>query len=57
VVDYVKQGWFVIVAYIIGFFIMLGVVGWHPHAPHRKDRIETPTEQTVTPAETEPVTQ
>ncbi|MFA5972613.1 MAG: SLC13 family permease [Lentimicrobiaceae bacterium] len=34
VVNYVKSGWFVIVAYIIGFFIMLGVVGWHPHTPH-----------------------
>ena len=57
VVDYVKKGWFVIVAYIIGFFIMLGVVGWHPHAPHRKDRSATQTEQTDIPAETESVTQ
>jgi Na+/H+ antiporter NhaD/arsenite permease-like protein len=39
VVKYVKHGWFVIVAYILGFFVMLGVVGWHPHAPHRKDHI------------------
>jgi Na+/H+ antiporter NhaD/arsenite permease-like protein len=45
VVDYVKKAWFVTVAYIIGFFIMLGVVGWHPHAPHRKDKITVPTEQ------------
>ena len=50
VVDYVKKGWFVIVAYIIGFFIMLGVGGWHPHAPHRKDKQAGHTEQLVVPA-------
>lgn len=44
VANYVRKGWFVIVAYIIGFFIMLGVVGWHPHAPHKKDKISQ-TEQ------------
>jgi len=49
VVNYVKAGWYVTVAYIIGFFIMLGVVGWHPHAPHRKDRNITTTEQVVIP--------
>jgi hypothetical protein len=28
-------------AYIIGFFIMLGVVGWNPHPPHKKSRQST----------------
>ncbi len=37
VVKYVKNGWHVAVAYIVGFFVMLGTVGWHPHAPHRKE--------------------
>lgn len=37
VVKYVKHGWHVSVAYIAGFFVMLGIVGWHPHAPHRKE--------------------
>lgn len=32
---YVKSGWHVTVAYIVGFFVMLYVVGWHPHAPHK----------------------
>jgi Na+/H+ antiporter NhaD/arsenite permease-like protein len=49
VVEYVKKGWFVIVAYIIGFFVMLGVAGWNPHAPHKKGRTATPTEQTISP--------
>lgn len=39
-VSYIKKGWFVILAYIVGFFIMLGIVGWHPHAPH-KDKANT----------------
>jgi Na+/H+ antiporter NhaD/arsenite permease-like protein len=49
VVDYVKKGWFIIVAYIIGFFIMLGIVGWNPHAPHRKDKNAVQTEQVINP--------
>lgn len=36
VVKYVKAGWHVTLAYIVGFFVMLFVVGWHPHAPHKK---------------------
>lgn len=45
VVKYVKAGWHVTLAYIVGFFVMLGVVGWHPHAPHKAkhmDKIENP---------------
>ncbi|MEI6060408.1 MAG: citrate transporter [Bacteroidota bacterium] len=52
VVSYVKAGWFVTVAYIIGFFIMLGVAGWHPHAPHHKNKNVTQIENTVKPAMT-----
>ena len=33
--SWLKNGWHVTVAYIIGFFVMLAVVGWHPHAPHK----------------------
>lgn len=35
--QYVKKGWHVIPAYIIGFFVMLYVAGWKPHAPHRDE--------------------
>ena len=31
---WVSQGWPVAVAYVVGFFVMLGVLGWHPDAPH-----------------------
>jgi hypothetical protein len=26
----------VAIAYVIGFFVMLAILGWHPDAPHRK---------------------
>ena len=31
---WVGQGWPVAVAYVVGFFVMLAVLGWHPDAPH-----------------------
>jgi Na+/H+ antiporter NhaD/arsenite permease-like protein len=31
---WVGHGWPVAVAYVIGFFVMLAVLGWHPDAPH-----------------------
>ena len=31
---WVSQGWPVAVAYVIGFFVMLAIIGWHPDAPH-----------------------
>jgi Na+/H+ antiporter NhaD/arsenite permease-like protein len=30
---WVTQGWPVAVAYVVGFFVMLAVIGWHPDAP------------------------
>ena len=30
---WISQGWPVAVAYVIGFFVMLAVLGWHPEAP------------------------
>jgi Na+/H+ antiporter NhaD/arsenite permease-like protein len=32
---WLKHGWHVAVAYVIGFFVMLMVLGWHPHEPHK----------------------
>ena len=33
---WLRHGWYVAVAYVIGFFVMLYSVGWHPHAPHKE---------------------
>jgi Na+/H+ antiporter NhaD/arsenite permease-like protein len=35
-IAWLKGGWHVALAYVIGFFIMLGTVGWHPHTPHKE---------------------
>jgi Na+/H+ antiporter NhaD/arsenite permease-like protein len=32
--QWLKHGWHVAVAYVIGFFVMLAILGWHPDAPH-----------------------
>jgi Na+/H+ antiporter NhaD/arsenite permease-like protein len=31
---WITQGWPIMVAYVVGFFVMLAVLGWHPDAPH-----------------------
>ncbi len=31
---WLRHGWHVAVAYVIGFFFMLAMLGWHPDAPH-----------------------
>jgi Na+/H+ antiporter NhaD/arsenite permease-like protein len=31
---WISQGWPVAVAYVIGFFVMLAIIGWHPDPPH-----------------------
>lgn len=36
VLAWVKSGWHVPVAYVFGFFFMLAVHGWEPHAPHKE---------------------
>jgi len=35
------NGWHVTVAYVIGFFVMLAVLGWNPDPPHKK-KAESP---------------
>ena len=39
-------GWHVTVAYVVGFFVMLAVLGWHPDPPHKK-RVELPAPPAV----------
>jgi len=51
-VSYIKSGWHVALAYVVSFFVMLGVVGWHPHAPYKKGMdADTPAMQ-IPPDET-----
>jgi Na+/H+ antiporter NhaD/arsenite permease-like protein len=32
---WLRHGWHVAVAYVIGFFVLFAVLGWHPNAPHK----------------------
>lgn len=38
---WVRNGWHIAVAYVIGFFVMLMILGWRPDAPHKK-RVDAP---------------
>jgi Na+/H+ antiporter NhaD/arsenite permease-like protein len=33
---WLRYGWHVAIAYVIGFFVLLAVLGWHPHGQHTK---------------------
>ena len=33
---WLRHGWHVVVAYVVGFMVMLAVLGWHPDAGHKK---------------------
>lgn len=33
---WLKAGWHVALAYVVGFLVMIAVVGWHPHDPHKE---------------------
>ena len=39
---WLRHGWHVAIAYVIGFFVMLAVLGWHPDAEHKKRVSNTP---------------
>ena len=34
--QWLRHGWFIVIAYVIGFFVMLAILGWNPDPPHRK---------------------
>jgi Na+/H+ antiporter NhaD/arsenite permease-like protein len=44
---WLRHGWHVALAYVIGFFFMLAVLGWHPDADHKKRVDMQPPPMTV----------
>ena len=50
---WLRGGWHVAVGYIVGFFVLLAVLGWHPDAPHRRTGGDEPV-TTPPPAKTIP---
>ena len=49
------HGWHVAVAYVIGFFVMLAIVGWHPDADHRKHSSNMPPATTAAIVQSDPI--
>jgi Na+/H+ antiporter NhaD/arsenite permease-like protein len=43
---WLRHGWHVTIAYVIGFFVMLAIIGWHPDPDHKK-RSEAPQPVTI----------
>jgi hypothetical protein len=33
---WLREGWYVMVGYVAGFLVMLWLLGWNPHAPHKE---------------------
>ena len=33
--SWLRHGWYVVVAYVVGFFVLLAMVGWHPNERHK----------------------
>ena len=44
---WLRHGWHVALAYVVGFFVMLAILGWTADAPHKK-RVQLPANQTHT---------
>ena len=48
-VQWLKHGWHVAVAYVVGFMVMLVVLGWHPDTGHKKVEAPVTVEVPVPP--------
>ncbi len=33
--QWLLHGWHVAMGYVVGFVVLMAILGWHPHAPHR----------------------
>ncbi len=40
---WLRHGWHVALAYVIGFFVMLAILGWHPNEKHKAQVPAAPT--------------
>ncbi|HUP94841.1 MAG TPA: citrate transporter [Burkholderiales bacterium] len=38
---WLRHGWHVAIAYVIGFFVLLAVLGWHPNERHKPPAVTT----------------
>jgi hypothetical protein len=45
--QWLRHGWHVAVAYVIGFFVLLAVMGWHPNERHKAAPVKPATSVTA----------
>jgi Na+/H+ antiporter NhaD/arsenite permease-like protein len=46
---WLKAGWHIALAYVVGFFAMVVILGWHPHSINERSAQPAPTTATVKP--------
>ena len=51
---WLRHGWHVALAYVVGFFVMLAVFGWHPEAPSRSVPAADPGQPASSPGRRRP---
>ncbi|MBI2801414.1 MAG: citrate transporter [Gammaproteobacteria bacterium] len=42
---WLRHGWHIVLAYVVGFAVMMLTVGWQPQAPHKTARVSPITQQ------------
>jgi Na+/H+ antiporter NhaD/arsenite permease-like protein len=45
--SWLRHGWHVALAYVIGFFVMLAILGWHPNEKHKAQSPDAPVAAAV----------
>lgn len=55
VVAWLRHGWHVALGYVVGFAVMLLVLGWNPHEPHRRSEAPPAPVVVVAPVVVAPV--
>jgi hypothetical protein len=49
--QWLRHGWFIPIGYVVGFFALLAILGWHPHEKHKDDVPAAVQMQRVAPAD------
>jgi hypothetical protein len=39
---WLRHGWHVVIAYVVGFAVLLATLGWQPHEPHKREAVKAP---------------
>jgi Na+/H+ antiporter NhaD/arsenite permease-like protein len=47
---WLRHGWHIAIAYVIGFFVMLALLGWHPNERHKDVPVAAAVSSTAGPA-------